>query len=194
MTRKPIPPDIVSAAERKTSDGSPVAEAHDRVEDGEVRVLELEIVEDRAEAFDEKGGAHHPAHEPLQALHLGDAVGVHEGEFAAERKPPPYRDEEERAARHEPEAPDFDEREEGDLPRQRIFLRDVHDREPRHAHGGSRREERVEGSPPDACRARKGRGKKHGARRDKREKAYRDGKPVLQTIFSLSHTAQAEIS
>ena len=92
-----------------------VAEAHDREEDRLVDVAEPHVVGRRAERLQDEHRPDHPADQAPQALHLLDAVGVHQRELAAQRKAPPDGDEEERAARHEAEAADLHEAEEHDL-------------------------------------------------------------------------------
>ena len=123
-----------------------VAEAHRGVEDAAVDVADAQVEERRADSLDGEHRADGPADQPLEALDLGDAVGVHERELAGEREAASDRDEEEGAAGHEAEAADLDEDEQHDLAGAGGLRGDVHHGEAGHADrraGGEERDHRV---------------------------------------------------
>ena len=174
-----------------------VAEAHYRVEHRLVPVAEVRVERQREDALYYEHRTDDPADEAPEALYLPDPVGVHKRELANEREAPPYRDEEESAARHEPEAPELDEHHQDHLTGNGKLAPDVDDGEPRHAYGRKRREEgRDEVSAHVVCAA-AGKRKEDRADHYQREKAERKGNAAFhfpKVPFSLSHTIQMDSS
>ena len=186
MTRKPMPPSEAG-----------VAEAHYRVEHRLVPVAEVRVERQREDALYYEHRADDPADQAPEALYLPDPVGVHKRELANERDAPPYRNEKERAASHEPKAPELDEHHQDHLSGNGKFAPHIDDGEPRHAHGRKRREERR--NPVSAhvvCTAARER-ENYRADRDQREEAEREGNAAFhfpKVPFSLSHTIQMDSS
>ena len=157
----------------------------------------MRVERQREDALYDEHRADDPAYEAPEALNLPDTVGVHKRELANEREAPPYRDEEESAARHEPEAPELDENHQDHLTGDRELAPDVDDGEPRHAHGRKRREERHDPVSAHVVCAAAWKREDNRADRDQREKAEREGNAAFhfpKVPFSLSHTIQMDSS
>ena len=174
-----------------------VAEAHYRVEYRLVPISEMRVERNGENALYNEHRADDPADEAPEPLNLPDPVGVHKRKLANERNAPPYRDEEESAAGHEPKAPELNEYHQDHLAGNGEFAPDVDDGEPRHAHGRKRREERRDPVSAHVVCAAAWKREDDRADRDQREKAEREGNAAFhfpKVPFSLSHTIQMDSS
>ena len=174
-----------------------VAETHYRVEHRLVPVAEVRVERHGEDALDYEHRADDPADEAPEALDLPDPVGIHQRELANERYASPYRNEKERATRHEPKAPEFDEHHQDHLTGNGELAPDIYNSEPSHAHGRKRREEgRDKVAAHVVCTAERKR-EDYRADRDQREEAEREGNAAFhfpKVPFSLSHTIQMDSS